>query len=394
MSSILKNHLTLKGDKYLWIVIMLLSLASVLAVYSATRTLEWKHDKQSGFYLFKQILELGIGFVVIFFVHKMNYAKFARWTRILFVVSVILLLYTLMFGVTLNDGARWVRIPGMTKTIQSSDLAKLSIFLYLSLQLSKKQGVIKDFKKGFLPVLAPVMIICLLIAPANLSTALLIGIACSMLFFIGRVDVKHIALLAGMGIVGIAMVFLISKATGTGRAETWQNRIENFRGGGDEDDNFQTLQASIAIANGQLFGLGPGNSEVKDVLPHPYSDFIFAIIVEEYGLVGASILIFIYLTFLWRSILIFRKCPYAFGAFLALGLSFTLVFQALVNMAVNVQLLPVTGLTLPLVSMGGSSILFTSFSIGLIMSVSRYVEEIEGKSSIEIAKQVEKIDNK
>lgn len=394
MSSIIKNHLTLKGDKYLWIVIMILSLASVLAVYSATRTLEWKHDKQSGFYLFKQILELGIGFVVIFFVHKMNYAKFARWTRILFVVSVILLLYTLMFGVTLNEGARWVRIPGMSRTIQSSDLAKLSIFLYLSLQLSKKQAIIKDFRKGFLPVLAPVLVICALIAPANLSTALLIGIACCMLFFIGRVDVKHIVFLALTGLVGIALVFLVSKATGTGRAETWQKRIENFQGGGDEDDNFQTMQASIAIANGKLFGLGPGNSEVKDVLPHPYSDFIFAIIVEEYGLFGASVLIFIYLTFLWRSILIFRKCPYAFGAFLALGLSFTLVFQALVNMAVNVQLLPVTGLTLPLVSMGGSSILFTSFSIGLIMSVSRYVEEIEGKSSNEIAKQVEKIDNK
>jgi len=392
MSSI-KNHLTLKGDKYLWLVIMLLSLASVLAVYSATRTLEWKHDKQSGFYLFKQILELGIGLVVIFFVHKMNYAKFARWTRILFVVSVILLLYTLMFGVTLNEGARWVRIPGMSRTIQSSDLAKLSIFLYLSLQLSKKQKIIKDWRKGFVPVLVPVIIICLLIAPANLSTALLIGISCCMLFFIGRVDVKHILLLITLGLVGIVMIFLVSKMFGVGRAETWQKRIENFRGGGDEDDNFQVTQASIAIANGMIFGLGPGNSEAKDILPHPYSDFIFAIIVEEYGLVGAAVLIFIYLTFLWRSILIFRKCPYAFGAFLALGLSFTLVFQALVNMAVNVQLLPVTGLTLPLVSMGGSSILFTSFSIGLIMSVSRYVEEIEGRSSQEIVQQVEKIDN-
>lgn len=394
-NNVIKNHLTLKGDKYLWLVILVLSITSILAVYSATRSLEWKLDKQSGFYLFKQIGELSLGLCVIFFVHKMNYAKFARWTRILFIVSIILLFYTLLFGVKLNQGARWVMIPGLSKTIQSSDLAKLSIFLYLSLQLSKKQKIITDFKKGFLPLLLPIILICGLIAPENLSTALLIGIACTMLLFIGRVSVKHIGVIIASGLVVIFLVFVGSKLTGKGRAATWEKRIENFiHGTGDEDDNFQVLQASIAVANGKLFGLGPGNSEVKDVLPHPYSDFIFAIIVEEYGTVGAAFLIFAYLTFLWRSIIIFRKCPYAFGAFLALGLSFTLVFQALVNMAVNVQLLPVTGLTLPLVSMGGSSIIFTSFAIGLIMSVSRYVEEIEGKSSNELAKQVAIIDNK
>lgn len=383
-----------KGDKALWGVVVMLACISVLAVYSATRSLEWRLDQKSGHYLFKQITELGLGFVIIFIVHRMNYAKFAKWSRILFYLSIPLLLYTLFFGTTLNEGARWIKIPGTGKTIQSSDLAKLSIFLFLSLLLSRKQRVIKDFKKGFLPVLAPVLIICALIAPANLSTALLLGVTCSILFFIGRVDLKHIGLLVLSGVVIVAAIFAYSKATGTGRAATWEKRITNFQGGGDEDDNFQTTQASIAIANGKIIGKGPGNSEAKDLLPHPYSDFIFAIIVEEYGLIGGVILIGLYLMFLWRSIVIFKRCPYAFGAFLAIGLSFTLVFQAFVNMAVNVHLLPVTGLTLPMVSMGGSSIWFTSIAIGLILSVSRYVDSIEGKTAATTAKQVEKIDQK
>lgn len=389
MQGVLKK---VKGDKVLWFVVLALACVSILAVYSATRTLEWRLDKKSGFYFFKQLIELGIGFLVIFFVHRLNYAKFARWSKILFFLSIPLLAYTLFFGVEINQGSRWISIPGAGRTIQSSDLAKLAIFLYLSYQLSKKQQVIKDLKKGFLPVLIPVLIICALIAPANLSTALLLGMACFMLFFIGRVDIRHLALLVGLGIAGVALIFVLSKAFHFGRADTWEKRIENFRGGGDEDDNFQTTQAQIGIANGQFFGKGPGNGEAKDVLPHPYSDFIFAIIIEEYGMMGGIVLIGLYMLFLWRSILIFKRCPYAFGAFLALGLSFTLVFQALINMAVNVHLLPVTGLTLPMVSMGGSSIVFTSFSIGLILSVSRYVDELEGKSSVALAKKVEKID--
>lgn len=383
-----------KGDKVLWFVVLALACVSILAVYSATRTMEWRLDKRSGFYFFKQLTELGLGFLVIFFIHRMNYAKFARWSKILFFLSIPLLAYTLFFGVEINHGSRWISIPGAGRTIQSSDLAKLSIFLYLSLQLSKKQAVIKDFKKGFLPVLLPVLIICLLIAPANLSTALLLGTACCMLFFIGRVQGKHLLLLAGVGLVSVALLFVLSKAFGVGRAATWENRIANFSGGGDSDDNFQALQAQIGIANGQFFGKGPGNGEAKDVLPHPYSDFIFAIIIEEYGMFGGMVLVGLYMLFLWRSILIFKRCPYAFGGFLAVGLSFTLVFQALINMAVNVQLLPVTGLTLPMVSMGGSSIVFTSISIGLILSVSRYVDELEGKSSIEMAAKVDKIDAK
>jgi cell division protein FtsW len=189
-------------------------------------------------------------------------------------------------------------------------------------------------------------------------------------------------LLAVVGIIGVGLLFSASIAFKVGRGATWQKRIENYMGKGtdekDGDSNYQITQAKIAIASGGLTGRGPGKSWARDFLPHPYSDFIFAIIIEEYGIIGATVLIGVYLLFLWRSILIFRRCPYAFGAFLAVGLSFTLVFQALMNMAVNVHLVPVTGLTLPLVSMGGSSIWFNSVAIGIILSVSRYVDEMEG----------------
>src|SRR5690606_28093920 len=262
---------------------------------------------------------------------------------------------------------------------QTSDLARLAIFMFLARQLSLKQKIIKDFKKGFLPVLFPVLIICALIAPANLSTAVLLGITCCILFFIGRVNIRHILLLAFVGILGVFTLYGLSKAVGFGRGDTWEQRIESYLGKGPAEENYQITQAKIAIASGGLIGRGPGNSWARDFLPHPYSDFIYSIIIEEYGLLGGAVLIGIYLIFLWRSILIFRRIPYAFGAFLAVGLSFTLVFQALMNMAVNVHLVPVTGLTLPLVSMGGSSIWFNSVAIGIILSVSRYVDDMEGR---------------
>ncbi len=375
-----------KGDKVIWSVVIVLSLLSLLAVYSATGSLAWRMDKSSGFYMVKQLGVLIAGIGIIFVVHRINYTKFKRFSVLLFLVCIPLLIYTLFFGTSLNEGSRWIKLPIINLTFQTSDLARLAIFMFLARQLSIKQKVIKDFKKGFLPVLVPVLIICGLIAPANLSTALLLGLTCCILFFIGRVDVKHIMLLAVVGLVGVVMLFLVSKALGIGRGATWEKRIEHYMGKGsddkDADSNYQSTQAKIAIASGGLTGRGPGKSWARDFLPHPYSDFIFAIIIEEYGIIGATILIGVYLLFLWRSILIFRRCPYAFGAFLAVGLSFTLVFQALMNMAVNVHLVPVTGLTLPLVSMGGSSIWFNSVAIGIILSVSRYVDEMEGTEKL------------
>ncbi|MEO6832359.1 MAG: FtsW/RodA/SpoVE family cell cycle protein [Chitinophagaceae bacterium] len=376
----------LRGDRVIWSVVLILVFISLLAVYSSTRSLAFKLDKNSTYYLVKQLSVLAVGLAIIFFVHRINYTMFARLSVVAYMISIPLLFYTLFFGTTLNSGSRWIRLPVINLTFQTSDFAKLVLFMFLARLLSIKQGTIKDLKKGFLPVLIPVLLTCALIAPANLSTALMLGATCCILFFIGRVSLKHIGMLALAGIFGVVLLFAVSKLTGFGRAATWEKRIADFRGGSangvKSEEPFQVTQAKIAIANGGIFGRGPGHSLQRDYLPEAYSDFIFSSIIEEYGLVGGAFLILLYLTFLWRSILIFRRCPYAFGAFLAVGLSITLVFQAMLNMAVNVHLVPVTGLTLPMVSMGGSSIWFTSIAIGIVLSVSRYVDEMEGKDGL------------
>jgi len=378
----------IKGDKVIWSIVIVLSLLSLLAVYSATGSLAWRMDKSSESYMIKQLAILIGGLGIIFFVHRINYTRFARFSVILFLISIPLLIYTLVFGTTLNEGSRWIRLPIINLTFQTSDLARLAIFMFLARQLSQRQLVIKEWKRGFMPVLIPVLVICLLIAPANLSTAMVLGLTCCILFFIGRVSVKHILFLALVGLGCLLLLYGASKAFGFGRAATWEERVDSYMGNGDKADDYQITQAKIAIASGGIVGRGPGNSWARDFLPHPYSDFIYSIIIEEYGLLGGAVLVAVYLLFLWRSILIFRRIPYAFGAFLAVGLSFTLVFQALMNMAVNVHLVPVTGLTLPLVSMGGSSIIFNSIAIGIILSVSRYVDEMEGAEAKQIVKQI------
>lgn len=385
-----------KGDKVIWALVFVLALASMLVVYSSTGLLAYKYNKgNTEVYLFKQIAFITIGMAVIYFSHRVNYTLYSRAARILFLLSIPLLIYTLFFGVKLNEGSRWIRLPIIKLTFQTSDLAKLALFMYLSRLLSKKQDIIKDFRKGFIPVMLPVAIICVLIAPANLSTALLVGATSMLLMFIGRVSAKHLGMTIGLAAIPVLILITLSLAyydkeegkskdlpalLEMGRIPTWIKRVQNFVYDSkqvDKDENYQINQAKIAITQGGLFGLGPGNSVERNFLPHPYSDFIFAIIIEEYGLLGGAFIILVYLLFLFRSIRIFRKCPYAFGAFLALGLSFTLVIQALINMAVAVNLFPVTGVTLPLVSMGGSSFLFTCFAIGIILSVARNVEQNE-----------------
>lgn len=378
MQKLLNNT---KGDKVIWAVVVILSLVSVLAVYSSTGSLAYRMQKgNTEYYLFKQLSVLVLGVIIIYVAHRVNYTVYSRLAVILFLISIPLLIYTLFFGSTINEASRWIRLPVINLTFQTSDMAKLALFMYISRQLSRKQKVIKDFRKGFLPILAPVCLVCLLIMPANMSTALMLGASCLVLCFIGRVNVKHLSALVGLGVLGVALIVGVVLMTGVGggRVATWKSRIEHFRHHDSRDDEpYQVQQAKIAIAGGGTFGRGPGNSEQRNFLPHPYSDFIFAIIIEEYGLIGAALLIGIYLVFLFRSIRIFRRCPYAFGAFLSIGLSFTLVIQALANMAVTVNLMPVTGITLPLVSMGGTSIWFTSLAIGIILSVSRTVEDAE-----------------
>ncbi len=385
-----------RGDKVIWAIVIVLALVSMLAVYSSTGLLAYKYNRgNTEVYLFKQVVFTAVGLAIIYFSHRVNYTLYSRLARILFMLSIPLLIYTLFFGLKLNEGSRWIRLPIINLTFQTSDLAKLSLFMFLSRLLSKKQEVIKDFKKGFIPVIMPVGIICMLIAPANLSTALLVAATSMLLLFIGRVSTKHLMLTIGVAAIPVAILVMIAVAfydkkeekcselpffLQAGRIPTWVSRVQNFMYDSkqvDKDENYQINQAKIAIAKGGVLGLGPGNSQTRNFLPHPYSDFIFAIIIEEYGLAGGGFLLFVYLLFLFRSIRIFKKCPYAFGAFLALGLSFTLVIQALINMAVTVNLFPVTGVTLPLVSMGGSSFLFTCLAIGIILSVARNVEQLE-----------------
>jgi cell division protein FtsW len=391
-----------KGDKVIWALVILLVLASLLVVYSATGSLAYKlYRGNTEVYLFKQITFIILGMAVIYFAHRVNYTIWSKVAYILFIISIPLLIYTLFFGVRMNEGSRWIRLPIINMTMQTSDLAKLALFMYISRQISKRQNTIKDFKQGFLPLIIPVGLVCALIAPANLSTALLLGASCLMLFFIGRANTKH--LLITIGVACIPIVILIAAAvirhnSGNdelattkkssalpGRVDTWINRVEGFIYGSKQsidDDAYQVTQAKIAIAKGGFVGVGPGNSTQRDFLPQAYNDFIYPIIMEEYGLIGGAFILFIYLVFLWRSIRIFKRCPYAFGAFLALGLSFTLVIQAVANMAVSVNLFPVTGVTLPLISMGGSSFLFTCFAIGIILSVARNVEQLEGKKEM------------
>jgi cell division protein FtsW len=392
-----------RGDKYIWSIVMLLALTSLLVVYSATGSLAYKMYKgNTEVYLFRQLSFIVLGFLLIYFLHRVNYTLYSRVSLILYLISVPLLVYTLFFGAEINEGSRWIKLPVINITFQTSDFARLALFMYLSRQLSRKQQDIKDFKKGFLPLIIPVIITCALIMPANLSNALLTGATALLLLFIGRVNMKHILLVLCIALIPVAIIVSVAIVTrndkpknsvtqnlqSVGRFGTWVKRVQDFIYTKDDAVPYQVQQANIAIANGSiLFGLGPGNSMQRNFLPQAYNDFIYAVIIEEYGLLGAAFIIFIYLVFLFRCVQIFRRCPYAFGAFLALGLSFTLVVQAIANMAVNVSLVPVTGVTLPLISMGGSSFLFTCASIGIVLSVARNLEQIEGKSVEQINNQ-------
>lgn len=393
-----------KGDKYIWSSVLLLALASVLVVYSATGSLAYKMYKgNTEVYLFKQLSFIIVGLLVVYFLHLVNYKFYSRVALILYIISVPLLFYTLFFGAEINEGSRWIKLPVINMTFQTSDFAKVALFMYISRELSRKQHIIKDFKKGFLPVIIPVMITCGLIMPANLSNALLTGATSLLLLFIGRVHGKHLMMVIGVAMIPILLIVGIAALTYTGRTTngvketsknkvaesltsmgrfgTWVSRVQDFMYAKNEDIPYQVEQANIAIANGGIFyGLGPGKSRQRNFLPQAYNDEIFPIIIEEYGLIGGVFIIFIYMIFLFRCINIFRRCPYAFGAFLALGLSFSMIIQALANMAVGVNLTPVTGVTLPLVSMGGSSFLFTCAAIGIILSVARNVEQLEGKN--------------
>jgi cell division protein FtsW len=355
----------LKGDPILWGIIIIFSLVSIAVVYSATGTLAYK--KMSGnteYFLFKHTSLIFLGLVFMWFAHKINYKYYSKLSLLALCLSVPLLLFAWKFGSNLNDASRWITIPVINQTFQPSDLAKLALISHLASMLSKRQMNIGSIKETLVPLLAWCFVICGLIALSNLSTALLMFATCLLLLFIGRVPSKYIAMLLVVGLLGISLAAAFGQ-----RGSTAVSRVTKFL---DKDEiPFQLEQSYIAIATGGVIGKGPGNSDQRNILPHPYSDFIYAIIIEEYGLIGGAIILFLYLAFLYRGMIVVARSSGAFGGLLSAGLSFSLVIQAMINMGVAVGLGPITGLPLPLLSMGGTSLIFTGISMGIILSVSR-----------------------
>lgn len=361
----------IRGDRVIWTVIIILSVVSLLSVYSSTGSLAYK--KVSGdtfYYLFRQFKYIVLGLGVIIFFQLIPYQAFNKLSLGFLAAAVILLVVTLIKGQEINDANRWLAIPGTSNTFQPSEFAKFALVMYLARVLGNNQENMDNFKGVFLKLIAAISLVCVLILPTNLSTAAIIFTVSFILLFVGRVPIRYLLLFVGTGLAGLALFLLLSSAMSReGRITTWKHRIERYVTG--EGDNFQADQAKVAIVRGGLLPNGPGTSTQRILLPHPYSDFIFAIIVEEYGsIIGGLLLIFLYLWLLFRTGIIVRRTKSTFGAFLAFGLALGLVFQAFVNMGVAVGLLPVTGQTLPLVSMGGSSMFFTSMALGMILSVS------------------------
>lgn len=375
-----------KGDRTIWLIVFILSIFSLLAVYSSTGTLAYKYQSgNTSYYLLKHLVILGFGLVLMYLSHLVKYTYYSRISAIALLITIPLLVVTLLGGTNLNEATRWLTLPGTNITFQTSDFAKLALIMFVARILSRKQTEIKSFKSAFIPVILPVLVVCGLIMPANLSTAVILFVSCCFLMLIGRIGLIHILSVIGVGILCFGIYVAIAYATGnTGRIETWKARIERFSDGSDSD-NYQASQAKIAIATGGVLGVFPGNSVQRNYLPHPYSDFIFAIIIEEYGLLGGILIIALYLILFFRVIRFVHHSPMAFGTLLSVGCTFLLVFQAMINMAVTVNLFPVTGQPLPMLSMGGTSIWFTSISIGIILSVSRQVEKEKKEGGHELA---------
>ncbi|MBF8963055.1 FtsW/RodA/SpoVE family cell cycle protein [Pontibacter sp. FD36] len=365
----------LKGDAVLWGIVLMFSLISMAVVYSATGTLAYKQkDGNTEYFLFKHSSLIFIGLAFMWLAHKIDYRYYSRLSLVALILSVPLLLYTFFFGSNINEASRWITIPVINQTFQPSDLAKLALISYLASMLSKKQNNLDDWKRNLIPIFAWTGFICALIALTNTSTAVLLFLTSLLLMFIGRVPMKSLAVFVLAG----AMLGGVGLAAGQ-RLGTAISRVEAFF---DESETaFQLEQSYIAIATGGVVGKGPGNSDQRDILPHPYSDFIYAIILEEYGLLGGALVLFLYLALLYRGLVTVTKSNGAFGGLLAAGLSFSLVLQGMINMGVAVGLGPITGLPLPLLSMGGTSLIFTGISIGIILSVSRTVKGEESFSS-------------
>jgi len=370
----------LKGDKMIWSIVILLSVFSILVVYSATGTLAYKMaNGNMEYYLLKHTFLVVLSLIAMWITHRIDYRYYSKVCLMALWISVPLLLYTWKFGVNINEASRWITIPLLNQAFQPSDLAKLALIVTLANMLSKKQHNISDIKESLIPMLLWCGTICGLIALTNVSTALLLFLTCMLIMFIGRVPVQYLAMLVIIGGLAGSIAMMVGQ-----RWETVISRIDTFVQG--DKIPYQAEQSFIAIANGGIAGKGPGNSDQITFLPHSYSDFIYSIVIEEYGLIGGLLVIVLYLMFLFRGMRAVISSQSAYGGLLSAGLSFALVLQAIVNIGVAVGLLPITGLTLPLISMGGTSQLFTGIAIGIILSVSR--QEFEEENQVEEVKNV------
>ncbi len=376
----------------MWLVVAILFIVSLLSVYSSISSMAFKfRDGNTEYYLFKHLVMLCIGGGMAYFSYRLHYMQYNKIAPLLLFIAIPLLIFTLFFTESVNEANRWITIPWINMNFQTSDFAKLALIIFVARSLASKQEYIKDLKGAFLPIIVPVFIVCGLIAPADLSTAMLLFATCMMMMFIGRISLKYVFLLLLAGVLLLSLLIIIGTVFPEfTRLETWMTRITDFAYA--PDSNAQVLSSKKAIADGGIFGVGPGNSVQKNFLYSAFADFIYAIVCEEYGFFGGMIIIGLYLWLLFRCISIVTQCPKAFGAILAMGLCLNIVIQAFANIAVSVQLLPATGVTLPLVSWGGTSILFTCISVGIILSVSRYVEEAKEKR-IELEKIEEHASN-
>jgi len=374
-----------KGDVYIWAIVFILSVIGVLAVYSSTGNLAFaKQQGNTEFFLLRHLGFIVVGLFIMFVVHNIPFRFYSKVSNGLLFVSIALLFITLKLGYNINNAQRVIPIFGFT--FQPSDMAKVFLVMYIARYLSKRQDGVHEFKV-FLKLLGVIGLVIVPIIPENLSTALIIMTTSTMLMFIGRIKLKFILMLIAMGVVaavsfyGFLKMIDMNKFQHT-RLPTWERRIDSFFGQDKSgDSNYQKNQAKIAVATGGFWGKGPGNSSQRNYLPHPYSDFIFAIIVEEYGLFGGLILLACFILLIIRALKMVIDSQRSLAALIVLGIAFSTSFQALVHMGVSVGKLPVTGLTLPLVSMGGTSILFNSVAFGIMLGISRHIQEEKLKAS-------------
>ncbi|MDO1501508.1 FtsW/RodA/SpoVE family cell cycle protein [Winogradskyella maritima] len=379
----------IKGDRLIWAIVALLAIFSFLPVYSAASNLAYTGGAGNTFtYFVKHFMHLALGFSIMYMVHRIPYRYFRGLSMVMLPIVFVLLIVTFLQGTTIDgaNASRWIRIPIVNMSFQTSTLASVVLMVYVARYLSKIKDKTIAFKETILPLWVPVFLILALILPANFSTTAIIFVMVMMLAFIGGYPIRYLLVIVGMGIGALVLFILVAKSfpeAMPNRVDTWMSRIENFTNGEDTEEDYQIELAKIAIASGGVTGAGPGKSMQKNVLPQSSSDFIFAIIIEEYGLVGGLFLLVMYSWLLFRLVIVSQKSDTIFGKLLVLGVGLPIVFQALINMAVAVELFPVTGQTLPLISSGGTSIWMTCLAIGIILSVSAKREELKQNESEE-----------